>query len=242
MHPRTHVFVRRAVLLLNIGEDLWAHEAVIREVVLPFVQIPMWHRMTVVRLASGEVLLHSPTRLDAELRAAIDALGPVTAVIAPSWWHDLHLEETLSLYPRARLFVTPILLRSNKRLSAKALGDVPPALWAEQIAQTRIEGIALHFDEFVFYHRASRSLILADLLANDDAFAGGLLRRFVQVASGSGCCFPRVFRAAAVNRKRFKASIERVLEWDFDRIVVGHGTMVDAHGKRAFRNAFEWLL
>ena len=228
-------------MLSNIGGDLWAHEALIHEVVLPFVRIPMWHRMTVVRLASGEVLLHSPTLLDAKLCAVIDALGPVTAVIAPSWWHDLHLEETLSLYPRARLFVAPILLRSNRCLSAQALGEVPPALWSAQIDQTRIEGIALHFDEFAFYHRASRSLILTDLLVNDDAFFGGL-RRVVRVASGPGCSFPRAFRPAVVNRKRFKASIQRVLEWDFDRIVVGHGAIVETGGKRAFRNAFQWLL
>lgn len=228
--------------MLNIGDDLWAHEALIHEVVLRFVRIPMWHRMTVMRLASGEVLLHSPTLLDAELRAAIDALGPVTAVIAPSWWHDLHLEETLSQYPRAQLFVAPILLRSSRGLSAQALGEVPPSPWSGQIEQTRIEGITLHFDEFVFYHRASRSLILTDLLVDDDAFVGGLLRRLVSVASGSGCCFPRVFRPAVTNRKHFKASIQRVLEWDFDRIVVGHGAIIETGGKRAFRNAFQWIL
>jgi len=229
-------------MLLNIGESLWAHEALIHEVVLPFVQIPMWHRMTVVRLASGEVLLHSPTLLDVELRAAIDELGPVAAVIAPSWWHDLYLEETLSIYPRAGLFVAPVLQRSHRCSSAQPLGETAPALWSAQIDQTRIEGIALHFDEFAFYHRASRSLILADLLSNDDAFVGGLLRRFVRVASGSGCSFPRAFRPVVVNRRRFRASILRVLEWDFDRIVVGHGSIVATDGKRAFRNAFQWLL
>ena len=229
-------------MLLNIGENLWAHESLIHEVVLPFLRIPIWHRMTVLRLANGEVLLHSPTRLNSELRAAIDALGPVTSVIAPSWWHDLHLEETLSLYPRARLFAAPILLRSNLHVSAQALSEVAPDLWKEQVVQTHVEGIALHFDEFVFYHRASRSLILADLLADDNAFVGGFLRRLVRVASGTGPCFPRVFRLAVVNRKRFKASIERVLEWDFDRIIVGHGSIIETEGREAFRNAFQWLL
>jgi hypothetical protein len=229
-------------MLQHIGDKLWAHEALIHEVVLRFIQIPLWHRMTVMRLDSGEVVLHSPTLLDTQLCAAIDALGPVGAVIAPSWWHDLHLKKTLSLYPRARLFVTPSLLRSHQNFTAHALGDKSPDVWSVQIEQTRIEGIALHFDEFVFYHRASRSLILADLLVNADAFASGLLQRFIKVASGTGCCFPRIFRAAVLDRKRFKASIQRVLEWDFDRIIIGHGDIVETGGKQVFCSAFRWIL
>lgn len=228
--------------LLPIGEGIWAHEAVIHEVVTPFLRIPMWHRMTVVRLTGGEVLLHSPTLLDPNVRAAIDEIGQVTGVIAPSWWHDLHLDETRSLYPAARFFLAPVLMQSNPRLSARALGEAPPPLWSAQIDQTRIEGIALHFDEFVFYHCASRSLILSDLLINDGAFVGGMAQQIVRLAAGSGCCFPRVFRLAVVNRRRFEASIRRVLEWDFDRIVVGHGAIVETGGKRAFCNAFQWLL
>lgn len=239
---KSHSTTATGHMLLNIGDNLWAHESLIHEVVLPFLGIPMWHRMTVLRLANGEVLLHSPTLLDAELCAAIDALGPVTAVIAPSWWHDLYLDETLSLYPRARLFVAPILLKSNLRVSAQPLGEIAPALWSEQVVQLHIDGIALHFDEFVFYHPASRALILADLLANDDAFVGGVLRQLVRLASGTGCCFPRIFRPAVVNRERFRASIERVLEWDFDRIVVGHGSIIETGGREVFRNVFQWLL
>jgi hypothetical protein len=33
--------------------------------------------MTVIRLAGGDLLLHSPVRLDPGLRRALDAIGPV---------------------------------------------------------------------------------------------------------------------------------------------------------------------
>jgi hypothetical protein len=39
--------------------------------------------MTVVRLADGGLFIHSPVSLDGALRAAVDALGPVTAIVAP---------------------------------------------------------------------------------------------------------------------------------------------------------------
>jgi len=33
-----------------------------------------------------------------------------------------------------------------------------------------------------------------------------------------------------------------VLAWDFDRIVVAHGDVVDNGGPAALRTAFDWLL
>jgi hypothetical protein len=39
-----------------------------------------------------------------------------------------------------------------------------------------------------------------------------------------------------------RRSIERILDWDFDQIVVGHGAVVKNKGKEVFRDAFQWLL
>ena len=31
-------------------------------------------------------------------------------------------------------------------------------------------------------------------------------------------------------------------DWDFDQIIVGHGTVVENNGKEVFRTAFRWFL
>jgi len=41
-------------------------------------------RMTVIKLASGGLFLHSPTKLDDETKRALDAIGEVRAVVTPS--------------------------------------------------------------------------------------------------------------------------------------------------------------
>ena len=46
-------------------------------------------RMTVVRLSDGGLFLHSPIRLDGGLRAQLDALGEVRAIVAPNRFHHL---------------------------------------------------------------------------------------------------------------------------------------------------------
>jgi hypothetical protein len=53
---------------------------------------------------------------------------------------------------------------------------------------------------------------------------------------------PRTIRLTVRNREAARRSTELMLEWDFDRVVTGHGDVVEAGGKRAFGEAMGWLL
>ena len=90
------------------GVNIWDHEMPIR-----FGGIPLW-RMTVIRLTNGGLVVHSPTRLDFASQEEFQRLGPIVAIIAPSWWHDLYLREYLSAYPNAKLYGAPTLVLSKK--------------------------------------------------------------------------------------------------------------------------------
>ncbi len=201
--------------------------------------------MSVIALAGGGIVLHSPTRIDPELRAEICRLGPVVAIIAPSWWHDLYLKESLAAFPSARLYVAQTLAKWRPSLrSMHVLNAATPAIWQDDLEQERIEGIGLFLDETVFCHRASRSLLVADLLFNFGENDAWLTRVLASVVIGPcpGCRFARMYRPFILNRRLFRKSIERVLRWDFQQIVVGHGVVVSDDGKRAFQAAFRWLL
>jgi hypothetical protein len=69
----------------SLGANIWDHEIPIR-----FGGIPLWHRMTVIRLINGGLVVHSPTRLDSASQEGFQKMGPILAIIAPSWWHDLY--------------------------------------------------------------------------------------------------------------------------------------------------------
>jgi hypothetical protein len=222
------------------GVNIWDHEMPIR-----FGGLPLWHRMTVIRLTNGGLVLHSPTRLDIASQEEFQKLGPIVAIIAPSWWHDLYLREYLSAYPDARLYGAPTLVRWNRSLPfAEVLGDLAPSLWAGEIDQVHVQGIGLFLDEIVFYHRRSRSLIVADLLFNLSEKDAWITRRMGSLVIGPfpGCRFARLYRPAVTDRGRMRTAVERILDWDFDQIIVGHGAVVESKGKEVFRTAFRWLL
>jgi hypothetical protein len=39
-----------------------------------------------------------------------------------------------------------------------------------------------------------------------------------------------------------RTTMERILDWDFDQIIVGPGAVVENNEKEVFRTAFPWLL
>lgn len=227
-------------MLERLSDSLWVHEQRIR-----FGGLPLWHRMTVVALQSGTIALHSPTRLDAGLLASLRTLGSVVAVVFPSWWHDLYLHETVRTFPQAAVYVAPTLAKWSRSLSfADVLTNVAPAAWKDEMEQHHVQGIGLFLDEVAFFHKPSRSLIVADLLFNispADAWITKTLSRIV-IGPYPGCRFARFYRPFVFDRTGFRSSIETILEWDFDRIIVGHGAVVETRGKAAFREAFQWLL
>ena len=176
----------------SLGANIWDHEMPIR-----FGGIPLWHRMTVIRLTNGGLVVHSPTRLDIASQREFQKLGPILAIIAPNWWHDLYLQQYLNAYPDARLYGAPTLVRWNRSLPfADVLGDSAPSLWTDEIDQVHIQGIGLFLDEIVFYHRRSRSLIVADLLFNLSKKDSWITRTMGSLVIGPfpGCTFARLYR------------------------------------------------
>jgi hypothetical protein len=44
------------------------------------------------------------------------------------------------------------------------------------------------------------------------------------------------------DRRAARQSLEHVLGWDFDRVVVAHGDVLESGGHEALRQGYSWLL
>ena len=44
------------------------------------------------------------------------------------------------------------------------------------------------------------------------------------------------------DRPAVRQSLERILAWDFDRVVVAHGEVLESGGREALREGYRWLL
>jgi len=225
-------------MLRQIDTDIWTAEAPQR-----FLGAEVGTRMTVIRLADGSLFLHSPVHLDNEIRAALESIGPVRHVVAPNRFHHLYAADYPRNYAEARLYAAPGLETKRRDLHFDAiLSDEAPAAWRGQIDQLVFRGFSA-LNETVFFHRPSRSVLLTDLLFNlthtDSAWT-----RFVMTLDGGfgGPAVARTFRLLMRMRKRTVIdSVARLLRWDFDRITVTHGDVVESNAKTVLRDAYSFL-
>lgn len=224
-------------MLTPFARDLWEHNA-------PLVVLGMHlgHRMTVARLPDGSLWVHSPVRYTAAAAAALAELGPVAHVIAPTTVHDTYLEGWFSAYPRARHHGAPGFARSRPDLKfTDTLRDAPNPAWAEILDQHVLRGMPL-LNEVVFLHRSSGTLIVADLSFNLGPDMP-LLSRVLLKLNGCYDRFgpSRMLRSTIRDRAAFRSSLQHILAWDFDAVIVGHGDNIRSGGKEMLRDAFAFL-
>lgn len=209
---------------------------------LRFAGLEVGTRMSVVRLAGGELLLYSPVRLDSALRAELDALGQVRFVVAPNRFHHLFAGEAVAAYPDAELYGAPGLDRKRADLDFRGvLGDEAPAGWKGQLEQCFIAGFPL-INEVVLFHPPSRTLLVCDLafhLSPEQPLSTRLVLRLGGVRDFGPTYLERLL---ARDRAAARRSLERILAWDFSRVVVAHGDVLESGGREALRAAYAWLL
>lgn len=223
--------------LTPIAENLWAAETVFRST-----GVPLRTRMTVVRLEDGGLWLHAPARPDEALVAAVAALGPVTEIIAPNRLHHLFTDAWRERFPAARLHAAPGLSRKRPQLAVDAvLGDAPDPAWQGEIDQVFLDGQPV-LAETAFLHRPTRSLILTDLLSNVGSEAPAALRLWMRANGAYGrLASTRMVRWTTRRRALLAVKLRRVLDWDFHRLIVAHGRIVERDARDAARRALAWV-
>jgi hypothetical protein len=223
--------------LTQLQADLW-----ICPVPYRVMGIALGRQLVAIRLPGGGLWIHSPVPVTPDLAAALAALGGVRHVVGPNRHHDECLWRFQQAYPTALFHAAPGLaaLKPKVRFGAE-LSDTPHPDWAPVLGQHLVRGMP-KFNEVVFFHPASRSLLLADLAFNLRPPAP-LFTALAMRANGAWGRFgpSRVCRKFMADTSAVRASLDRILAWDFDRIIVGHGRNIETGGKQVFREAFSFV-
>jgi len=215
-----------------------------------FYGMPFPTRMVVIRLNNGDLVLHSPIAFSQALADELTALGRVRHLVSPNWIHYAGIPGWQVAFPDAVTWAAPnVRARAAKHgvevRFDRDLGDAPEAEWRGEIDQMIVCGSAVH-QEVVFFHIASSTLILTDLIENFEprnlrwwvrplAWLGGVL-----APDGS---MPRDMRLTfRANRAALRAAVERMLAWAPERVIIAHGRWFESDGAGELRRAFGWLL
>ncbi|MEZ4262608.1 MAG: DUF4336 domain-containing protein [Polyangiaceae bacterium] len=223
-------------MLEPLVEDVWTASRPLR-----FLGVEVGTRMTVVRLPGGGLFVHSPVPLDAPTREAVDALGPVKAIVAPCLFHHLYVADWAKAYPQSSVSACPGLEDKRRDVAwSRVLDDEAPDEWRDALDQVLFGALPMQ-NEVVFFHRASKTLISSDLVFNLAAHPSALTRAIAFMIGHTKPGPTLLERLMIRDREAARAQIGRIAAWEPERVVLAHGEIVASGGAAMVRDGFAWL-
>lgn len=206
-------------------------------------------RMTVIRLPDG-LLLHSPTRFSPALMQELEQVGPVRHLVAPNLAHWMHLSEWQGACPGATTWAAPGLRRRSPVRKSGVhldhdLSGPAPAEWGDALDVAAVPG-GLGVQETTLFHRATRTLVLTDLVVNLEApmlpAAVRPVARLLGTLAPDGMPPAYVRAVFKLRRRAAAAAMEALLALEPERVVFAHGRWFERDGAAALRRSMRWLL
>lgn len=227
------------VLTEYIPGQIWLKEYPIR-----YAGTEFRSRMTVIRLSDDRLMIHSPCEINKETKAEIETLGQVRFIVAPGSFHHLYVASAQIAFPQAETFICPGIERKQPRLEFDwILSNRPDPRWQNVFEQALVRGTTFMW-EVAFFHIPSRTLILVDLIENFTDRTPGVdwrLRlwfRFLFRMWNWPKPAPE-YQLGWGNRRAVGKSLERILEWDYSRVVLAHGDLIESDAKAILREAWK---
>ena len=224
-------------MVKEFAENLW----VVEDEKFSVGGLQIGSRMAIIRLNDGNLFVHSPIALSKTIKDSIDSIGKPRFIIAPNTMHHLFLKQFYDQYSDIELYIVPGLRKKlPDLLNAKDLVDGLDYPWNNEIKQHHVKGIP-KLEEVVFFHPLSKTLVLTDLAFYITADKPLFTRLFFRLNGVYDKFGPsRIFKHFILkNKSEFKKSLDYILTWDFNKIIISHGKLIEKEGKEIFAKAFE---
>lgn len=226
-------------------------------------------RGTLVKLATGSMLVVSPVALTPAVQQTIASQGgTVKYIAAPDLEHHIFLTAWKKAFPDAEIIAPEGLQEKRQKMSQYENVPFSHILTGANKRDIRIseefdrefeieyvDGHASH--EIVFLHKPSKTVIEADVLFNlpateqysrsGESATSGIWTKIMAplITAKPPATWHKRFAwyiLSSQNRASFAESMKRINSWDFDRLIPCHGDVIETGAKGAFQNVFEWFL
>jgi hypothetical protein len=191
--------------------------------------------VTLLRLNDGRLVIHSTAPFTAQDIDAIRRFGVPAWLVEATLVHDTFAKEGRAALPDLP-YLAPDGFTKVSGITTESL-QPPPSDWSGEIDVLRIEGTRTN--EHVLFHRRSRTLVVADSFFSVPAETRGWPRFFVKHVLRLPQLFGvgLFFRLLLSDRRAFQQSVNAMLEWNFERLIVAHWEPLEKEAKSAVERA-----
>lgn len=232
-------------MLKAIDTDLW-----VAEQPLKYFGLEVGTRMTVIRLTNGKLMVISPIAMDEATINELNQLGEVIYIVVPNLYHHLFVADFKLCYPRAKIWAVSGLERKRPDLQIDQIISDRTIHLIDGVEYLLVQGFNTldtsgrsPLNECVFFHVKSQTLIVTDTVFHFDAQCSPSIRLIAKLLGAYNQLRPSLLEKFATQDKvKVKSSIQQLLTWDFERVIMAHGSIIEQDGKSQFKAGYEWFL
>lgn len=203
------------------------------EITMPLMSLPV--RSVIVRLSKANVFISPGSQLSTtQLKSA----APITDLVAPNFLHTKGIPVALKEFPQAKVWGPVGANEKKSDIPWNAELNLQTWPYQDELVLIPIQGLPAT-QECIFFHKASKTLILCDLTFNL-THPKGLGAWLVLHTAGSYKKFAmsRFVKALVKDKKAFLNSLQEIFKYDFETISVSHGDLIQNNAKEKLRQAF----
>ena len=203
-----------------------------------FMGMELGRCVSILRLVDGELALHSTGPFSAADIERIQSLGRVKLMLDATTMHDTFSRHARAAFPESPYFVPDGFSQQRAGANSRPLAELD-ANTDGALQAIRLEGLRF-LAEYACFHPSSRTLILCDLLFNlvdAQGYTRWAMKRLLGVKRWPA--IDRPMRLAIADKAAFEGSLRQIHKWDFDRIIVAHGSAIEKDGKAVLRETLQ---
>lgn len=226
-------------MLVEVGENFWTTDG---QATAESFGFTYRLRMCVVRLSDGTLWVWSPIAPSPALMDAVREKGEVAHIVAPNAFHNLHAAAWMEAFPGATLFGAPGLSKRNPALAPSVTLGEDAAPWDAEISTVMFRNLL--FEEAVFFHHQSGTLVFTDVLqCNDETLLSGWRRTVARLDLMTGVepHVPRKFRLIFRDKPALRRAVSAVKAFPAKALIVAHGPVVTEDVSGVLTRAFSWV-
>lgn len=233
--------------LKQFDHNIWTYESPldVTKGILPFTPPKFLGRpiirMCVIKKETGGLIIYSPIQMSEEVIKEIKALGPIDLILGSNIFHNTYLVESNQNFQPKKCLVAPKTKKRNPACSELTEWDDSLDLETKETEYVIMKGHIMN--EIFLIHQASKTLILTDLLC-DMRYGGNFFERIYALYVGvyKKLGVPKYQKLNIKDKAAFLDSMDKVLSYDFDKIILAHGKCILTDGKRIFREVWDNIL
>lgn len=192
--------------------------------------VPIPVRMTVIQLDNGALILHSPTQFSLALKERLEAMGPISHLVAPSTTHWSFIKEWQSHCPDAICWAVPGLKerpavqKSGMRID-RVFDEAMPFPWTGEVETVIVSGKGFVNMEA---EKMPLPIRLGATLAGSTA------------PNGKAPAYARA--AYKAGGKQAEEAAAKLVAFAPERVIFAHGAWFEKDGTARLEKSLSWLL